>query len=207
MENIIYMAMPAVAPNVVDGIYAEGEAVPNDRDDPRWGEYLEWREAGHEPLPYNGAMRWADGRWQLDDERALELFDQAKRDAVDGIKQYIVEQRLVAAGTSDPGELQARIAKRAVAEAVVAKTATEAQMLNLATEAKLRGMSETGEVLATKIIAKAVALDGVNARLDGLKRAAENALLATTTQEQLDACIERFRAQIAAVVTDAGASE
>lgn len=207
MKNIIYMTMPSAVPDLICGVYAEGEAVPNDRDDARWTKYLEWLEAGGEPLPYNGAMRWLDGRWQLDDERALELFDQARRDAVDGIKQYIVEQRAVAAGTSDPGELQARIAKRAVAEAVVAKAATEAQMLNLATEAKLRGMGETGEVLAAKIIAKAVALDGVNARLDGLKRAAENALLATTTQEQLDACIERFRAQIAAVVTDAGASE
>lgn len=207
MKNIIYMAMPAVAPNVVDGIYAEGEAVPNDRDDPRWVTYLEWLEGGGEPLPYNGAMRWLNGRWQLDDERALELFDQAKRDAVDGIKQYIVEQRAVAAGTGDPGELQARIAKRVVAEAVVAKTATEAQTLNLATEAKLRGMGETSETLAEKIIAKAVALDGVNARLDGLKRAAENAILATTTQQQLDACIERFKGQVAAVVTDAGASE
>lgn len=207
MKNIIYMAMPTVAPGVVGGIYAAGEAVPNDRDDPRWAKYLEWLEAGGEPLPYNGAMHWVDGRWQLDDERARELFEQDRRAAVDDINQYIVEQRALAAGTNDPGELQARIAKRTVAEAVIAKTATEAQMLNLATEAKLRGMGETGEVLAGKIIAKAVALDGVNARLDGLKRAAANALVATTTQEQLDACIDRFKGQIAAVVTDAGANE
>lgn len=206
MENIIYMAMPSAIPDVVCGVYAEGEPVPNDRDDERWVKYLEWREAGGEPLPYNGAMRWIDGRWQIDDARAAAIFEQAKRDAVDGINRYIVEQRAIAAGTSDPGELQARIAKRAVAEAVVANTATEAQVVNLATEAKLRGMNETAEELAAKIIAKAIALDGVNARLDGLKRAAENALLATATQEALDACITRFRVQIEAVISDAGAT-
>lgn len=207
MKNIIYMEMPRIGGQPITGVYAGGDVVPADRGDERWIEYLEYVDGGGKALPFDPAMHWVNDRWQLDDERARELFDLGKRVAVDDIYQYILDQRAVAAGTSDPGELQARIAKRAVAEAVVEKTATEAQTLNLATEAKLRGMGETAEALAAKIIAKAVALDGVNARLDGLKRAAENAVMATRTQAQLDACVARFKAQIAAVVTDAGGRE
>lgn len=203
----IYMAMPEYSGQPVTGVFLKGEAVPADPQDERWQAYLRFCEDGHQALPFDPALEWIDDEWRVNAARARELFGLARLAAVDGVYQYLIEQRALAAGTSDPGELQARIAKRVVAQAVVAKTATEAQMLNLATEAKLRGMGETAEALAGKVIAKAVALDGVNARLDGLKRAAENAILATKTQAELDACVARFRAQIAAVVTDAGASE
>lgn len=162
-------------------------------------------EATTEPRP-GPEYVWRDQQWRYDADRAAGLFEAAKRDAVAAMNQYIADQRAMAAGTRDPVEIQARVAKRAVAQAVIAGTATEAQTLNLATEAQLRGMGETLEVLAQKIIDKAIALDGVNARLDGLKRAGENVLLAAATQEALDACIERFRVQITAVATDAGAA-
>jgi hypothetical protein len=204
MKNNLYMAMPVFMDQPVTGVFREGEAVPADPDNEHWVEYLAFCESGGKALIFDASMEWRDGAWRINGAKARELFEARQRDAVTQINAYIVEQRAIAAGTSDPGELQARVAKRAVAEAVVAGNASEAQQLNLATEAQLRGMGETAEALAAKIIDKAVALDGVNARLDGLKRAAENALLATTKQEELDACIERFRLQIAAVATDGG---
>ncbi|MGP8432048.1 hypothetical protein [Paraburkholderia fungorum] len=95
------------------------------------------------------------------------------------------------------------MAKRASAEGIIAGAATEASCSIWRPRPSCVAWTRTPEVLAAKIITKAQALDGVNARLDGLKRAAENALLATRTQEELDVCIERFRVQIAAVATDA----
>lgn len=157
--------------------------------------------------PPSPAHVWSAGKWVLSAERAAELFEASKRAAIDGVKTFISEQRVVAAGTSDPTELQARAAKRMIADAVVAGTATDDQTLMLATEARLRGMGETPVDLANKILAKARAMDMVNAAMDGLRRAAENAMTATTDQAALDACVARFRLQIAAVAADAGAIE
>lgn len=149
------------------------------------------------------AHEWAAGEWKFSQVRADAIFAAAKQSAAAQIKDFIVEQRQLAGGTNDAGELQSRIAKRAMAEAVLAGSASETQLLNLTTEARLRGMDETAQTLAEKIVAKANALDIASAALDGLRRASENAIAATATQEELDACVQRFGTQIAAVVTDA----
>lgn len=204
----IYMAMPAM-PGLAreTGVFAAGEAVPNDRDNEHWLEYLAFCKGGGQAIPYDPALEWVDGEWRINDARARELFDATKREAVSQISDFIAAQRAQAAGTSDPSELQARAIKRAAAEAIAAGNATEAQLLNLGIEAQLRGMSETPEQLAAKIIEKAIALDAVNAKLDGLKRAAENALLATTTADELGDRVASLRDQIAAVAADSGPVE
>ena len=68
-------------------------------------------------------------------------------------------------------------------------------------------MSETPEQLAQKIVEKAITLDAINAKLDGLKRAAENALLATTTADDLRDRVASLQDQIAAVVAAPGSVE
>lgn len=162
--------------------------------------------ATDQPMP-GPEYSWRDEAWEFDPEKAAALFQQAKVEAVSRVHAFLAAQRASAAGTVDAGELQARTTKRAAAEAVAAGSATEAQLLNLGIEAQLRGMSETPEQLAAKIIEKAIALDAVNAKLDGLKRAAENALLATTTTDELRDRTASLMDQIAAVAADRGAVE
>lgn len=162
--------------------------------------------ATEHPMP-GPEYSWREGAWVFDPEKAAALFQQAKMDAVSRVHTFLAAQRASAAGTDDAGELLARMIKRAAAEAVAAGSATEAQMLNLGIEAQLRGMSETPEQLAQKIVEKAIALDAVNAKLDGLKRAAENALLATATADDLRDRTASLMDQIAAVAADRGAVE
>lgn len=206
MKNI-YMEMPRIGGQLTAGVFAAGEAIPNDRDNAHWLEYLAFCKGGGQAIPYDPALEWVGDQWRTNDARARELFEAAKREAVSQISDFIAAQRAQAAGTSDAGELQARSIKRAAAEAIVAGNATEAQQLNIGTEAQLRGMSETPEQLATKIVEKAIALDAVNAKLDGLKRAAENALLATTTADELRDRTASLMDQIAAVAADRGPVE
>lgn len=207
MKNNLYMAMPQFPDQPVTGVFRKGEAVPADRDNEHWREYLDWREKGGTAIPYDPALEWRDDAWRINAGRAREVFTEAQARAVTQIQAFIADQRAAAAGTADAGELQARAIKRAAAEAIVAGNATEAQQLNIGTEAQLRGMSETPEQLAAKIIEKAIALDAVNAKLDGLKRAAENALLATTTADELRDRTASLMDQIAAVAADRGPVE
>jgi hypothetical protein len=162
--------------------------------------------ATEQPMP-GPEYSWHEGAWEFDPEKAAALFQQAKVEAVSRVHAFLAAQRASAAGTDDAGELQARMIKRVAAEAVAAGSATEAQLLNLGIEAQLRGMAETPEQLAQKIIEKAIELDAVNAKLDGLKYAAENALLATTTEDELHDRVASLQDQIAAVAADPGPVE
>ena len=162
--------------------------------------------ATEQPMP-GPEYSWREGAWVFDPEKSAALFQQAKVEAVSRVHAFLAAQRASAAGTDDAGELQARTTKRAAAEAVAAGSANEAQLLNLGIEAQLRGMSETPEQLAQKIVEKAITLDAINAKLDGLKRAAENALLATTTADDLRDRVASLQDQIAAVVAAPGSVE
>lgn len=150
---------------------------------------------------------WRQGAWAYDANLAAALFRQRREEVLADLLVHIAEQRDIAAGSPSAGEMQSRAAKRVVAAALLLGEAAEAQSVNLAMEAELRGMGETVEELAHKILARAQALDAVNAKLDGLKRAAENALLAAATPEELGERAASFRTQVAAVVVAAGASE
>ncbi|CAJ0742439.1 MULTISPECIES: DUF4376 domain-containing protein [Ralstonia] len=72
MESI-YMEMPLLG-LLVNGVYARGDAVPNDRDNPVWREYLEFLKRGGEPLPFDPTMEWTDGRWVENRARKAERF-------------------------------------------------------------------------------------------------------------------------------------
>lgn len=158
-------------------------------------------DAGATDKPSPGPeYAWGPGGWKYDAQRAAALFRQRQEDAVQEIISSIAQQR-------DVVNEDARDAKRRAAEAVLAGIATEAQVLNLLIEIQLRGMSETPQVLAEKIVTKAQAIDTLNAKLDGLKRAAENALRATTTDDELRGRITSFMGQVAAVVADVQGSE
>ncbi len=150
---------------------------------------------------------WGPGGWVYNAQRAAALFRQRQEDAVQEITSSIAQQRDVVTGGVSPSEMFARAAKRLAAEAVLAGTASESQLLNISIEEQLRGMTETPQALAAKIVARAQALDTLNAKLDGLKRAAENALLATTTDEELRGRVSSFMGQVAAVVASVQASE
>lgn len=162
--------------------------------------------ATEQPIP-GPEYAWHEEAWVFDPEKSATLFQQAKVEAVAQVHAFLATQRASAVGTDDVGELQARMIKRAAAEAVAAGSATEAQLLNLGIEAQLRGMSETPEQLAQKIIGKALELDAINAKLDGLKCAAENALLATSTADELHDRVASLQDQIAAVVATPGPVE
>ena len=165
-------------------------------------------EAGATDQAYPGPEYvWGSGGWAYDAQRAAALFRQRQEDAVIEVANSIARLRDVASGGASPGEMAARAAKRLAAEAVLAGNATEAQLLNVSIEALLRGMAETPETLAAKIVARAQALDALNAKLDGLKRAAENALRATASDDELRGRVASFLDQVAAVVTAVQASE
>jgi hypothetical protein len=165
-------------------------------------------DVGATDLPMPGPEYiWREGAWEYDAERAAALFRKTRERALTDLLSHIAAQRDTAAGNPTPGEMQSRTNKRMAAEASLAGQATEAQSLNMAIEAELRGMGESPEVLARKIVQRAQALDEVNAKIDGLKRAAENALLSATTQDELHERSASFTAQIAAIVAAAIASE
>ena len=97
MESI-YMEMPPLG-GLVTGIYACGDVVPNDGDNPVWREYLEFLRAGGEPLSFDPAMEWTDGRWIENRARKAERLTTLKSAQIEKMRAAC-ETALVAGFTS-----------------------------------------------------------------------------------------------------------
>ena len=76
MTNI-YMELPTLG-GLVTGVYARGQSIPNDRDNPTWREYLAFLEAGGTAMPFDAALEWKNNQWVQNPEKQAAFLAELK---------------------------------------------------------------------------------------------------------------------------------
>ena len=110
---------------------------------------------------------------------------------------YCAELRKNIAGTSDPIEVAAWSNKLRIATAIQSGTAIEGEVASFEAEIEARKIEgETLEIFCQKVAFNAAKYSMAVALLDGIKRAAQDAINAATTKEEVDAAIEQMKSEI-----------
>lgn len=187
----IYMEMPKPG-EFLNGVYASGQEIPNDRDNQVWREYLQFLNGGGQPLPFDPSMEWVNGEWVINTSKKAEQIANTKLEAFNTIDHFHAEtvQQLVGNPTQvekDTWSLKLEIANAITSKAPISSAGQSfLQSANITTGAAQADW-------ATSVLAKSAAYATVVGLAEALRSTARAAVKAATDQASLDSALAAHR--------------
>lgn len=188
-----YMEMPALG-GTVCGVFVAGKDIPADPANPEWQKYQAFTAGGGAALPFDPALEWKDGAWVPNEAKRAAYLSAVKAGANARITAYAEAKRKEIAGTQDDAEIAGWNNKLRIAQAVVARTVTDADKAAFEGEIAARGIAgETLDIFVQKVLKNAVFYAKAAGIIDGLKRKAQDDVTAAKTPEAVEAVITTMR--------------
>jgi hypothetical protein len=141
------------------------------------------------------AAGWEDvtGHWPPAATPA-EILEQRRAQALSQVASLAQQMREMVIGTSDSIEVAAWANKLRIAQAIKAGSASDVEVQAFEKEIALRAIEgETLDTFVDKVLANAERFSVAAAVIDGIKRAARDAIDAASTSEEIDAGVEAMR--------------
>jgi hypothetical protein len=123
-------------------------------------------------------------------------LDAAKADGRARISAFAKSKRALIAGTTDDAEIAGWSNKLRIAQAIIAGTATDGEKAVFQAEITARGINgETLAIFTQKVIANAGFFSQAVGLIDGLKRKAQDSIVAAKTPDEVAAVLNGMKTQ------------